>query len=350
LQITDLLVTDTEWEYHKIIAKHNPGDKELTLVVSGRKPDCSEIGFSTLNDSFGIINNYRWGKNTERESHVVVCDYFWEYNKIVLASSYQTKTSLYPITFPVSPFTQIAEYQFTPPPPTSEARYCVQDIGMFKNNDAVKPTISVAGYIERGLVPTRSIAWHGNTPVSFSAMSNNFFGELGEWWKHYKIGYNEKGKEYTGGLFNNGFSNCALFGTPLEVAEKCDNRIEYPMTSTPQHFWYSFGLIPRKSLPRILDFYNSPIEMPVYKECLPFKGNEAPDFVIPSPKNETEITNFYDRITVKDTPSGTNYQIFSVTGQLIQTGTTNPDISTAQLTKGMYILRLEDGKAVKFVK
>jgi hypothetical protein len=65
---------------------------------------------------------------------------------------------------------------------------------------------------------------------------------------------------------------------------------------------------------------------------------------------ESEITTFYNRITVKDTPSGTNYQIYSVTGQLIQTGTTTPDISTALLSKGMYILRLENGKAFKFVK
>ena len=46
----------------------------------------------------------------------------------------------------------------------------------------------------------------------------------------------------------------------------------------------------------------------------------------------------------------TNYQIYSVIGQLIQTGTTAPDISTAQLGKGVYILRLENGKTFKFVK
>jgi len=45
-----------------------------------------------------------------------------------------------------------------------------------------------------------------------------------------------------------------------------------------------------------------------------------------------------------------NSQIYSITGQLVQTGTTNPEISTAQLTKGMYILRLENKKAIKFVK
>jgi hypothetical protein len=90
----------------------------------------------------------------------------------------------------------------------------------------------------------------------------------------------------------------------------------------------------------------------LYSEaCEPFKGREdAPEFVLPLPKTETEITNFFDRITIKDTPNGTNYQIYSVTGQMIQVGTTNPDISTTQLAKGMYILRLESGKTFKFVK
>ena len=46
----------------------------------------------------------------------------------------------------------------------------------------------------------------------------------------------------------------------------------------------------------------------------------------------------------------THYQIYTITGQLIQTGTANPNISTAQLSKGIYILRLENGKAFKFLK
>ena len=53
---------------------------------------------------------------------------------------------------------------------------------------------------------------------------------------------------------------------------------------------------------------------------------------------------------IKDIPQNTHYQIYTITGQLIQAGATNPDISTAQLSKGIYILRLENGKAFKFVK
>ncbi|MDR2970689.1 MAG: T9SS type A sorting domain-containing protein [Bacteroidales bacterium] len=46
----------------------------------------------------------------------------------------------------------------------------------------------------------------------------------------------------------------------------------------------------------------------------------------------------------------THYQIYTITGQVVQTGITTPDISTAQLNKGIYILRLENGKVFKFVK
>ena len=35
---------------------------------------------------------------------------------------------------------------------------------------------------------------------------------------------------------------------------------------------------------------------------------------------------------------------------LLQTGANGHDISTVQLSKGIYILRLENGKVVKFVK
>ena len=71
---------------------------------------------------------------------------------------------------------------------------------------------------------------------------------------------------------------------------------------------------------------------------------------MPSPEDESDIIVFQDRIFLKDVPSNTNYQIYSVIGQLIQTGTTTPDISTAQFGKGVYILRLENGKTFKFVK
>jgi hypothetical protein len=87
-----------------------------------------------------------------------------------------------------------------------------------------------------------------------------------------------------------------------------------------------------------------------YSECPPFKGGGNSEFAMLPPEKETEIIAFYNRIIVKEIPINTLYQIYSLTGQLIQTGTTNPDISTAQLSKGIYILRLENGKAFKFVK
>ena len=89
--------------------------------------------------------------------------------------------------------------------------------------------------------------------------------------------------------------------------------------------------------------------MPEYGECLPFKGGGTPELA-PAIEDESEMITFYDRITVKDTPTNTNYQIYNVMGQLMQSGTINPDISTVQLSKGLYILRLENGKVYKFVK
>jgi len=53
---------------------------------------------------------------------------------------------------------------------------------------------------------------------------------------------------------------------------------------------------------------------------------------------------------IKDIPQNTHYQIYTITGQLISSGVATSNISTAQLGKGIYILRLENGKAFKFVK
>ena len=79
-----------------------------------------------------------------------------------------------------------------------------------------------------------------------------------------------------------------------------------------------------------------------------FKSAEASeDFALPT-KEESEIITYPDRITV-NTPN-IGYQIYTVTGQLIQSGVATLDISTAQLNKGVYILRLENGKTLKVVK
>ena len=86
-----------------------------------------------------------------------------------------------------------------------------------------------------------------------------------------------------------------------------------------------------------------------FGDCSSKGGDPTPELVIPA-ETETEITAFPDRITIKDAPANTKYQIYNTIGQLIQTGATNPDISTANLNKGVYILRLENGKTVKFVR
>jgi hypothetical protein len=229
---------------------------------------------------------------------------------------------------------------------------------MFETQDIINPRVSVAGYIEHEPVPaTRSIAWHGYVTgfLPTNTMQNNkYFGATYEWFKHYKIRRIYPGKEYTGGDFQGSvkgnFSGCALFGTPLTPAEDCDHPETFLPPAIEPREWSSFGLLQNGLLNSDTENIFIEDQLLVYEKCAPFKGDNAPDYSILPPEKDTEITNFYDRITVKDTPSGTNYQIYSVTGQLIQTGTTNSDISTANLSKGMYILRLEDGKVVKFVK
>jgi len=356
LRLTNFYTTSVPWEYHKIIAKYDFNAADIMhFVVSGRNPDCSQIGFTTLDPLFNS-NTYTWFKNTEKASHVVVCELSAIGNRVVLASSFQNTASLYPVTFPVSPFVMIDEYLFNFGLSPSSIRYCIQDIGLYTASDVARPGISVAGYVESDLEPVRSVAWHGSTQTTFTTMTNNYFGEVNNWFKHYKIRYNQQGREYTGGALQGnitgGYSNSALFGTPLTVAEKCDNRSVHQRTFY-QHFHYPFGLSKKDISERWIE-QHEPHErpMPAYFACTPFKGDEGevPEFAMPPSEKENEIITFPDRITIKDIPTNIAYQIYSVTGQLIQTGATSPDISTLQLSKGMYILRLENGKAYKFIK
>jgi len=158
-----------------------------------------------------------------------------------------------------------------------------------------------------------------------------------------------RGNAYTGGYFQDRRTKGVLFATPL-IASHCDNT--YPSTNTP----YPYNQVP---LPvSTLLFSNHPVhlllseeyEMPYYAECLPFKREDpAPELVMPV-KDDSEIIIFYDRIIVKDIPANVSYQIYTIHGQLIVSSATTADISTAQLSKGIYILRLENGKAFKFVK
>jgi len=315
------------------------------------------IGFTTTDLSFSSIRTYIWQQRTEPASLVVVCDYIFEANKIVLASSYNYYITLNPVIFPVSAFAQISAYQYLEVGSSIEGNYYVQDIGMSQINDFENPLISVAGYCTRETSPVRSFAWHGSVrgiSTSIPMTNNNYFGQVGDFWEHHKIRYDQMGKTFTGGhsqgILNGIFSESALFGSPLEFAPDCDHlyKSELPVNNPRQ--WSSFGLVQNDFEEQILDNFLSFLYPMDYDECPDFKGGSAPEFAILAPEKESEITVFYDHISIKDIPAGINYQIYSVTGQLIQTGTTNPDITTAQLSKGMYILRLETGKALKFVK
>ena len=355
LQLMNFYSTDIKWEYHKIITKPNTLWYPPSFFISGRDPECERIGFTMITPSF-LGSSYVWDEPSEPEAHCVITNYTLD-NRVIIASSYRSSVTLNPIPIPVltSP---IRAYRYGPILSFDKTRFCVQDVGMFEVNDIANPRISVVGYIEHEPVPaTQSIAWHAYVlgPSFNSTMRNNYyFGSAYEWYKHYKIKRTNPGNEYTGGDYQGSvegnFSGCALFGTPLIYADQCDHPETFPVPSLEHRSFSSFNLLPNGISDQSPDNIINNGQPLVYEKCAPFKGGNAPEFSMQPPENETEITNFYDRITVKDAPNGTNYQIYSVTGQLIQTGTTNPDISTAQLSKGMYILRLETGKAFKFVK
>ena len=335
LQLTLLHKTDIDWEYHKITAK-KVSDILVVIVASGRDPECRYVGFTTINIPGTAALNYYWEQRTEPASHSVFCNDIFTNNTIVLASSYQTVLTLNPVTFPPS---IIPAYRFFL---GQDEKYCVQDIGMFKTEDG--PRISVAGYL--GMQP-QTTAWFGSVLglSSTSIMDNYYFNHDGGRNEHYKIRGDQFGKQYTGG-YSEDVDWGALFSTPLIPSEECDDMDNsYPI---PDHVHcYTFNsttVVPFNNLPIIITSVTNGMEY-VY-ECHPFKGETAPK----STPAETEITASPDRITIKDAPANTKYQIYNTIGQLIQTGATNPDISTANLNKGVYILRLENGKTVKFVK
>ena len=348
LSLNNFYQTEIPWEYHKIILKKNPDGHSGIFVVSGRNPSQDTIGFSTVDASFTQINSNAWAQYTEPASHCVVSDYRGNY-RILIASSYGDVVTLSLHT--ISGLTAAPRaYHFIMP----NSIYHIQDIGTFlQDNDSLR--ISVAGFTSSA-PPVQFSAWHGHIYrlSSTSSMMNNYYFETNvELYKHYKIGYSD-GEEYTGGYFegetNGVYSTCALFSSPLKLNVVCDNI--YPSDPPYIETFYSSSFY-LQSLHPESQFYFCESEENIlesYGYCGELKGSKSPQFSMQTIEKESEIATFYDRITVKYTPSGTNYQIFSVTGQLIQTGTTNPDISISQLSKGMYILRLETGKAFKFVK
>ena len=343
-----LYEADIPWVYHKVIVKQT-SSQTVSLVASGRDPDCRFVGFSVMDISSATSLNYYWRQQTEPASHSVLCDYIFTNNTIVLASSYQDVLTLNRVTFPVS---VLPAYRIPFRAPTDEIRYCVQDIGIFETNHVLNPRISVAGYYTASS-SLQTTAWFGSV-VGLSVasiMKNYYFRPSNGRHEHYKIRGDQSGETYTGGHSEDGHSWGVLFGDPLKLTlVECDRRAERLISTIDLLSWYNFDLraFPQSNyIPDVLD--QSQDNMIVFYNCGPFKGATVPELAMPI-EDESEITAFHDRITLKDTPTNTNYQIYNTIGQLIQTGATNPDISTANLSRGVYILRLENGKTVKFVK
>ena len=186
--------------------------------------------------------------------------------------------------------------------------------------------------------------------------NNDYYGNPIGNYEHYKIKYQYVfgslfPKEYTGGYFESDYEMGALFGSPLTVSNECDHHYTITFIEYQDIDWHPFFLTSSPTASTPIVYYPLITNyMDLYDYCDILKGGgTAPELAIPF-EDENKITTFYDCITVRDTPKNTNYHIYNTIGQLVQTGATNPDISIAQLGKGIYILRLENGKAFKFVK
>ena len=346
LHILNLQKTEN-WEYHKVISFGNIPENRERFVASGRDFECENIGFTAFSPAFSLISSLQWEQPTDPASLCVVANNILENNSVVLASSLSNRVTLTPVTIIPSPLSGTS-YHFNF---GIFNRFYVQDIELFDDDSR----ISVAGYMTQSMLPPPSQpqAWYGEVAglPPFIPMQNKNYNDPTNYHEHHKIKYHNN-EIYTGGYFQGNNVMCALFGTPRVATLNCDNL--YPSSSTNSTTYYPF-VLPIGPIPFDLhpdhEFDNPELFYPPYNdECLPFRGEgTAPEMAIGF-ENESEITTYYDRISVKDIPVNTNYQIYTVTGQLIQAGVTTPDISTAQLSKGFYILRLENGKAFKFVK
>ena len=353
LFLTNRYVTDVDWEYHKIIVKKvSTGIPTIPVfIASGRNPGCTRIGFTTLNSLLAPINTYAWGQTTELRSHCVVSDDVSVGNAVILASSNGNIITLNPVTYPIPIGTQVREVRFTFP---NTGRYWVQDIGTIRINDATS-RISVVGFKTKADpgAPVHDIAWHGYVPVLPTVPMTNsdyYSGSGAYFYEHYKIRHLQ-GNDYTGGYHQSAGKMCALFGTPLTAPNLCGDVYTSYDPYLDHATWSSFNLtqitpLPTSSIP--YPWHSG--DMDFYSYCGTFKGGDPVLKSVMSAENESEIATSYDRITLKDIPANTGYQIYNTIGQLISTGVTTPDISTASLSKGVYILRLESGKTFKFVK
>jgi hypothetical protein len=346
--LTNFYQTEIPWEYHKVILKKNPDGHSGIFVVSGINPNRDSIGFTTIDPLFSPINSYAWEQKTESLSHCVVGDYLGINYGIIVASSYKDMVTLSPHS--ISTIIGIApiSYHFG-----LDGAHHVQDIGTIMQDNELR--ISVAGFTSTD-TPVQYSAWHGYVSglSNLSTMVNNYYFDTGdEDFRHYKIGYFD-GEEFAGGCFqgdiDNTYSTCALFSSPLKLNDDCHELdiSEYPFVEAINKSHFYLQELNKDYQSFFYESYEGYMFANDY--CGDLKGSKSPQFAMRVPEMESEIIILHDRIIVKDVPNNTLYQIYSVTGQLIQTGTTNPDISTAQLSKGMYILRLETRKAFKFVK
>jgi len=344
LHLTNFYTTTAaqNWEYHKIIFS---GTQDMPrFVVSGKELGNTQIGFTVIDPSFNIIGSYRWNQMTNPLSHCVVSDDVLVNNAVILASSYGNTVTLNPVTYPIPSAIQIPAYRYSFP---SNDRYSVQDIGTQLTSSSLR--ISVAGFRSS---PTQTVAWHGyvvglSTTIRMrnKDYSMPFIGN----YEHYKIRYDQQ-NEYTGGQYQGNNGMYALFGTPLKPADDCEKNYQSNYPEPDNLTWVSFSLSGNPFSDPYVDNLEPHPYILVRDECGEFKGGDPVLKSVMPAENESEIATSYDRITLKDVPASTGYQIYTIQGQLVQTGTTNPDISTASLSKGVYILRLESGKTFKFVK
>jgi hypothetical protein len=358
LTYTHFYLTEMPWEYHKITAKpFNPFEHSSgpILVVSGRDyAKYPSIGYTALDLNFSTINSYYWMKNNI-ESLCVVSDYTAPSSntpyEVVLACSYANTVTLYLIDLSSA---AVVEYTFWDNN-NKEARYVIQDIGIKNADDGylADPTVSVAGFYIKDPSSREHIAWHGLIS-SFSSMTNYytyFSGNRDLYYEYYKIRYNNR-REYVGGYFSDIRTSCSLFARPVPFDSDCDYR-ESIESSAAKVRVSPFRLYRGEFKP--LPIYLIPsieILLRIEESCGKFFDKEEdlmPELIMPV-KEESVITTYNDCITVKDLQKNTGYEIFNITGQIVQTGTSNPDISIAKLNKGMYILRLENGEVFKFVK
>ena len=275
LDLTNLFYTDNDWECHKIIEKPVNSEDAL-LVISGRNPYCTAIGYTVIDPQFRSGTTYMWGQLSATSSLSVVCDNVFDNDFIILASSYQSSVTLNLIFSLGNPQIGVSNYSFATP----NGPYYVQDI------DMLDTLISVAGFV----ISYRNQAWYGSVSILNlgAPMVNKFYPEIGGGYTHYKIRYGNNGETYTGGHFRDDNSNCALFGTPRVSAENCESIHSSSEPIGIPVMWLAYTVLQQDPNPTfVIDSDSLTPSMSQYVKCEPFRGGKtAPEFAMPSPENE----------------------------------------------------------------